>query len=62
MIFSYLLTSAKDNFYDAIHFDDVISIMNNDEFSKYYFQSIENYIFFIFTLFHEFLDIKIQSY
>ena len=57
-----MLTSAKDNFYDVIHFDDVIFIMNNDEFSKTYFQSIKNYIFFTFTLFHKLLDIKIQNH
>ena len=38
--------------------DDAIFTMNNDEFSKTYFQSIEKHIFFVFTLFHKFLDFK----
>ena len=39
-----------DTLYDIIHFDDVIFRMNNDEFPKTYFQSIENHIFFKFNL------------
>ena len=58
----YSLTSAKDNFYDVIQFDDVMFIVNNNEFSKTYFRSIEYHIFFLFTLFHKLLEIKIQNH
>ena len=56
--FVYFLTSAKNDLNDVIHFDDVIFIMNNVGFSKTYIQSIENHIFFMFTVFYEFLAIK----
>ena len=49
--FSTFVGISKYNFHDIIHFNDVIFVMNNDEFSKNYFQSIENQIFFLFTLF-----------
>ena len=58
-IFAYV---SKNNLFDVIHFDDIIFIMNNVRFSKTYIESIENLIFFIFTLCYEFLAIKIQNY